>query len=65
MAKDKSFAAKIAKASGLTAAHCPECGEVRRPLFVIDSVKNEAKGSHKFKETFIPICKCNETEIMG
>lgn len=65
MAKDKSFAAKIAKAAGLTAAHCPECGEIRSSLFVVDCVKSQEKASHKFKENFIAVCKCNENEIMS
>ncbi len=65
MGKDKSFAAKIAKASGAMAAHCPVCGEIKTPLFVVESIKNEEKGSTKFKESFIPVCKCNQNEVMS
>ncbi len=65
MAKDKSFAAKIAKASGATSMHCPECGEVKSPLFVVTVEKNEAKGSKKFRESFLAMCKCNQNELMN
>ena len=65
MAKDKSFAAKIAKAAGTMANHCPVCGEIKSPLFVVDSIKNEEKGSYKYKEALIPVCKCNRNEVMS
>ena len=65
MAKDKSFAAKIAKASKANATHCPVCGEVRVPLLVVESVKNEAKGTYKFNKNFVRVCQCNQNEVMS
>jgi uncharacterized OB-fold protein len=65
MGKDRSFAAKVAKAGHLSEQHCPECGELYHPLKVIQSIKNEAKNSHKFKESFVSLCKCNENDYMS
>lgn len=65
MGKDKSFAAKLSKASGSTKTHCPECGEIYTLLQVVESVKNEQKNSHKFKEGFVGICKCNQSTVMA
>lgn len=63
MAKDKSFAAKLAKAGGASSAHCATCGEVLNMVQVVKLVKNEDKGSYKFKEDFVPFCKCNQNEL--
>ena len=65
MSKDKSFAAKLAKSSGAFTANCPECGEVRNPLFVVENVKDENKGTVKFKENFVGVCKCNQNQVMN
>ena len=63
MAKDKSFAAKLAKAAGTSAARCATCGELINTVHVVETVKNEAKGSYKFKEDFKPFCKCNQNDL--
>ena len=65
MGKDRSFAAKVSKAAHLSERHCAECGELYRTLKVIASVKDESKGSHKFKESFISLCKCNEKDYLS
>jgi hypothetical protein len=65
MSKDKSFAAKLSKAAGAASAHCPTCGELLSTLHVVDTVKNEEKQSYKFKETYVPVCKCNQNEVMS
>ncbi|MBN1479262.1 hypothetical protein JXA70_03210 [candidate division KSB1 bacterium] len=65
MAKDKSFAAKIAKAAGAASRHCPKCGEIINSLRVVECIKNKEKNSYKFKENFVPICKCNQSQIMA
>lgn len=65
MGKDKTFAAKLAKAAGGNKTHCPECGETFTALHVIETVKNEEKDSYKFKEGFVGICKCNQNTING
>lgn len=64
MGKDKSFSAKLAKASGTNLAHCPTCGEAYDHIHVIETVRNEEKNSYKFKETFVPMCKCNQKDVM-
>ena len=65
MGKDRSFAAKVAKAAHLKEQHCPQCGEVYRPLKVIKSEKDSLKGSWRFKENFISLCKCNEKNYLA
>lgn len=65
MAKDRSFAAKVAKATHLTSRHCPQCEELYHPLKVIRSEKDETKSSWRFKESFVSLCKCNEKEYLG
>ncbi|MDZ7724002.1 MAG: hypothetical protein U5R06_14625 [candidate division KSB1 bacterium] len=63
MAKNQSFAQKIAKSAGQTKSHCPECGEAFRSLHVIDTVRNERDTGYKFQERYMRVCKCNENEL--
>lgn len=63
MAKDKSFAAKIAKAAGKNTTHCPECGEAYRSLHIIDTVRNEKNNGYRFQESYQRVCKCNENDL--
>ena len=63
MAKDKSFASKVAKSSQLTAKHCPKCGELQNMILVVESVKKTDKNSWGFKDNFVSYCKCNEKEL--
>ncbi len=66
MAKDQSFAAKVAKASSTPGGnHCPECGELSVPVKMVVAEKSESKNSWKFNQKFVRICKCNEAEIYG
>lgn len=65
MAKDKSFAAKLAKAGGAASLHCPKCGEIINSLHVVECVKNEEKNSIKFKENIVALCKCNHSQVMA
>ena len=65
MPKDRSFASKVAKSQHLTAAHCPQCGEIKNTLKTIQAFKSEKADSYKFKEKFVPICKCNEKELLS
>ncbi len=62
MSKDRSFAAKIAKGSHKKANQCPVCGETYNLLKVVAS-EPAAKGSIRFKENMVGVCKCNEKEI--
>ena len=65
MAKDQSFAAKIAK--GEKAKHiptCPKCGTAYTPIRFYQGV-TAASGVTKFNERHVIMCKCNEKEIYG
>ncbi|MFQ6092793.1 MAG: hypothetical protein ACE5OR_08945 [bacterium] len=65
MAKDRSFAAKVAKASGKRADQCPVCkGPISHVLFV-KSVLSNRTGSWRFNEGHIRVCKCNQQEVYG
>jgi len=67
MAKDRSFAAKVAKGAKdhLKARQCPKCGEVMSVVKVVASEPKESKGSWRFREKFVNVCKCNEKEVYG
>ena len=62
MAKDKSFAAKMAKGAKNDGT-CQQCGEQKNTVLVVGSEKNELKDSWKFKEKIVRVCKCNEAEV--
>ncbi len=62
MAKDRSFAAKLAKGA-VEGNKCPVCGEVKNMIMVVNTDKKESKGSWRFKEKFVAVCKCNEKEV--
>jgi hypothetical protein len=32
---------------------------------VIDSFKNEKNSAWRFKEKMVPVCKCNEQQVVG
>lgn len=65
MAKDRSFAAKVAKASGKSVEQCPVCnGPVNHVLFV-KSVFSDRTHSWKFNEGHVKVCKCNQQEVYG
>jgi len=65
MAKDRSFAAKVAKGAkeALKAKQCPKCGEVINMMKLITSEKRADSGTWRFKEKFVAVCKCNEKEV--
>jgi len=66
MAKDQSFAAKVAKGSRTDSAnHCPKCGEGFNMVKLIVSEKDEIKNSWKFNQRFVRVCKCNHAEVYG
>ncbi len=66
MPKDRSFAAKVAKAlSGPKGSHCPECGEVYSTVKMVVSEKSAAKGTWKFNTRMVRLCKCNHAEVYG
>lgn len=65
MAKDRSFAAKVAKGAqeALKAKKCPKCGEVINMVKVVSSEKKADLGTWRFKEKMVAVCKCNEKEV--
>jgi hypothetical protein len=66
MAKDTSFAAKVAKAAAeAKGLHCPECDEVFQIVKLVATVRSEVKDSWKFTDNFVRVCKCNQSEILG
>ena len=65
MAKDRSFASKVAKSAHLSVRHCTVCGDVVSMIKQVESRQKEDTASWGFKEKFIPVCKCNEKEVLG
>jgi len=63
MAKQQSFADKVAKAGAMKGAKCGVCGTIYQPLLVVTSERSVAKKSWKFNERRVQICKCNEKQI--
>jgi uncharacterized C2H2 Zn-finger protein len=66
MAKDRSFAAKVAKAAGGKSGNrCPQCGEIFSTVQLVVSEKSAVSKSWKFNDRFVRVCKCNEAEVYG
>lgn len=66
MAKDQSFAAKVAKGAASAQGHdCPTCGEKLEIVQLVVSEKVENKEVWKFNQRFVPVCKCNQAEVYG
>ncbi|MCI0495968.1 MAG: hypothetical protein MUC94_03570 [bacterium] len=65
MAKDRSFAAKVAKGAidALNAKKCPVCGEIPNSVLLVQSEQKKVSPNWRFKEKFVSVCKCNEKEI--
>jgi hypothetical protein len=66
MAKEKSFAAKVAKVLGETGVKkCPVCGESIQSVQLVVSERSPKGNSWKFNRRFVSACKCNAKEIYG
>lgn len=65
MGKERSFAVKVAKAHMAPANVCTVCGEAKNTIQYVKSTKHEEKGTWRFKERYVGVCKCNEKEIYG
>jgi len=65
MAKDRSFASKVAKGAkdALKARQCPVCGDIPNIVMVVHSEQKTASPSWRFKEKYVSVCKCNEKEV--
>ncbi len=65
MAKDQSFAAKIAKSEKTkNVPTCPKCGTPYTSVRFYQGVTG-SNGATKFNERHVTVCKCNEKEIYG
>jgi hypothetical protein len=65
MAKQQTFADKAAKSAAMKGSKCPVCGTIYQPILLVKSERMEAKGSWKFNERRVQVCKCNEKQIYG
>jgi hypothetical protein len=66
MAKEKSFAAKVAKVlGGGEGTKCPQCGETLQPVHLVVSERSPKGNSWKFNERFVNACKCTAKEVYG
>lgn len=66
MSKDRSFAAKLAKAAHKGAdATCPVCGEPTSPVLFVVSEKSPVTNAWRFNKRLVKVCKCNQKEIYG
>ena len=64
MAKAKTFADKVSKATQDFTTHCPKCGESIAPAKIITSEKSTKTDAWRFNEKLVKLCKCNENEII-
>jgi len=63
MPKATSFADKMSKKAEVKI--CPECGGPVENVLLVDSNCNNPKGTLRFREHFVGVCKCNHKEIYG
>ncbi len=63
MPKVKSFADKLRKAEHHGSV-CPVCGQEYVTVKQVKSVRSP-KGTWKFNQNIIKVCKCNEAEVYG
>ena len=64
MAKAKSFADKVAKASKDFSKHCPKCGGPISTVQHVVSEKSPKSGAWRYNSRYIGLCKCNEKELV-
>ena len=64
MAKAKTFADKVSKASQDFTTHCPKCGESITSVKLITSEKSSKTGGWRFNQKQVKMCKCNEKEVI-
>jgi len=63
MVKIRSFADKMSKRADTI--ECPVCKSTVQPVLVMEPRNDNPKGSWKFRERFVRVCKCNHKEIYG
>ena len=64
MAKAKTFADKVSKASQDLTKHCQKCGESITSVKLITSEKSSKTGAWRFNQKQVKMCKCNESEVI-
>ncbi|MBN2030553.1 hypothetical protein JW824_09940 [bacterium] len=64
MAKAKTFADKVSKATHDFTTHCPKCGESIVSAKLVTSEKSTKTGAWRFNEKLVKLCKCNERETI-
>jgi hypothetical protein len=64
VAKDHSFAAKVARGQSKKQRTCPICGG---PIQTVRLVTSElsSRNAHRFSQKMVDVCKCNSKEIYG
>jgi uncharacterized OB-fold protein len=62
MAKQQSFADKVAKQAAQPGKKCPKCGAIRMPILYVKSEPSK-HGSVRFSHRRVQVCKCNEKEL--
>ncbi len=66
MAKDQSFAAKVAMAgAGESGNQCPTCDEKYSMVKLVVSEQVEKRDVWKFNQRMVAVCKCNKSEAYG
>ena len=61
----RSFAAKVAEASGKDAEKCQVCNSPVSHALYVKSIFSDQTNAWKFKEGHIQICNCNQQEVYG
>jgi RNase P subunit RPR2 len=63
MAKIRTFADKLKKDKN--ARLCPVCGTAMQPVRAVRPEIHATKGSWRFRDRIVIVCKCNHKEIYG
>jgi len=59
----RGFADKTKKALEDSKKHCAVCGEPIELIRHVVTLKDEVKGTIRFKEKMVGVCNCNRNEI--
>jgi len=62
MAKQQTFADKVAKAASQPGKKCSKCGTIKLAVLYVSSEPSK-HGSIRFSHRRVQVCKCNEKEI--
>lgn len=62
MAKDRSFAAKLAHETLRHKIMCPVCQKEKVPYLVVKAVPCGPRGTQRFRRERVKICDCNKAQ---